>query len=211
MSERNSGLRAALRAPSIYAAAQLAVGAARARRVLVDEFLALPSGVRILDVGCGPGVLTAMLPAPASYLGVDLNPAYVSAARARYSEPFRFELGDAADLKLPAATEYDVVVVVGLLHHLDDEAVRRLVEVSARHLAPAGRLVALENAWVPGQHWMAQRLIAADRGTSVRTVEGYRALLEPHFAEIRMTIRHDLLRLPYTHVIADCARPERPQ
>lgn len=207
VAERTQGLRAALSTPSVYRVAQWALGATRARRVFVAEFLRPTTGLRVLDVGCGPGTLVPSLPRPSAYLGVDLNPAYVAAASARYRAPFHFVTGDAGHLALPDAARFDLVIVAALLHHLDDDAALGLIGTAARHLVPTGRLVALENSFVEGQHRVARRLIEADRGTSVRTPEGYRALLERGFEDVRICVRHDLLRVPYTHAIAECATP----
>lgn len=76
-------------------------------------WLALPAGLRWLDVGCGTGALTeAVLRAaePAQVTGVDRSPGYLAAARARLGDPrARFEVADAAALPCPDGV-FDAVV-----------------------------------------------------------------------------------------------------
>ena len=42
---------------------------------------------RVLDVGCGPGMNTALF-AHADYLGIDINPKYIANARRRFRRDF---------------------------------------------------------------------------------------------------------------------------
>src|SRR5439155_883320 len=75
--------------------------------------LAVPSGVRWLDVGCGTGALSATILDrcdPLSVLGIDQSEGYVATARAHVADPrSRFEVADATDLP---RVSVDVVVSV---------------------------------------------------------------------------------------------------
>jgi ubiquinone/menaquinone biosynthesis C-methylase UbiE len=77
------------------------------------KWLALPSGQRWLDVGCGTGALTeAILAAgdPVEVQGVDPGPDFLRAAEAKIVDPrVRFTTGDARALPVPSDA-YDVVV-----------------------------------------------------------------------------------------------------
>jgi len=74
-------------------------------------------------------------------------------------------------------------------------------------LAPHGRLVTFDGCYVKGQSTMARGLLAADRGGYVRDAAAYRELAVPHFSAVRAELRHDLLRIPYTHVIMQAEHP----
>jgi hypothetical protein len=56
----------------------------------------------------------------------------------------------------------------------------------------------------PGQHPVAKVLARMDRGGNVRQPEEYRALAAKSFDVVEQTMRHDMLRLPYTHLILTC-------
>ncbi|NIZ90555.1 class I SAM-dependent methyltransferase [Kineosporiaceae bacterium B12] len=99
---------------------------------LVAEFLlhAVAPGRRVLDVGCGPGQLTAELPPGVSVTGFDVSPGMLAAARARRPDG-TYEQHDLHD-PLPAGWgRFDVVVAVGCLEFCRD------LPATLRHLAAA--------------------------------------------------------------------------
>jgi hypothetical protein len=57
---------------------------------------------------------------------------------------------------------------------------------------------------VPGQAWGARLLLALDRGRHVRDQAGYEALAHSAFDHVESGLRHDLVRLPYTHLVMEC-------
>jgi SAM-dependent methyltransferase len=86
-------------------------------RLVAQEFvrwLAVPSGSRWLDVGCGTGALTQIVlehTAPSEVVGIDPSAAYLASAGARVDDDPRahFEVGDAQALRAASAT-FDVIV-----------------------------------------------------------------------------------------------------
>ena len=97
---------------------------------------------RVLDVGCGPGLLAkAFAPHVREYVGVDLTPAMVAKAadiaRAAGIANARFEVGDALALPFEAAS-FDLALSRLALHHMSDP--RRAIQQMARALQPGGRL-----------------------------------------------------------------------
>lgn len=82
-------------------------GEARGRQRVIDLLEAHP-GMRILDIACGPGNLSARLAALVApggeVLGVDLAPGMVERARARGIPNARFQLMDMERLELAGAS-----------------------------------------------------------------------------------------------------------
>ncbi len=101
---------------------------------------------RILDIGCGFGLFgcyfAAMYP-EMTYTGYDLNERRVDqanrAAKKLGLKNVQFKVGDARDIDIN--DEFDAILMVDLLHHIDDGAKARLLETCRAHLAPDGRLV----------------------------------------------------------------------
>jgi len=100
------------------------------------QWLALPSGQRWLDVGCGTGALTQTILAtadPAEILGVDPTAEFL-AAEARTIDPrVRFATGDARALPVPDEA-YDAVVAGLVLNFVPDPeaAVVEMARVARR-------------------------------------------------------------------------------
>ncbi|MGH9019823.1 MAG: methyltransferase domain-containing protein [Acidimicrobiales bacterium] len=116
----------------------------------------LRPGQRVIDVGCGPGTITAGLArrvAPGAVVGIDREESVVSAARAAHAgtDNLSFEVGDAYQLELLDESA-DVVYLHQVLQHLSDP-VAALVE--ARRVLRVGGLVAVRDAdygefvWAP--------------------------------------------------------------
>jgi SAM-dependent methyltransferase len=99
--------------------------------------------IRVLDVGCGPGILTvALAPLVDEVVALDLTPEMIAQAKRRSEglglKNIRFEVGRAEEL--PFADGYfDVVVTRLMLHHLLSPA--RAVEEMARVTKKGGLLV----------------------------------------------------------------------
>ncbi len=103
----------------------------------------LPSGARVLDIGCGTGEISERLArrfTGASVLGVDLEESHLERARARCAplgDRVRFQRGDALALSLPDAS-FELVVSRHVIQAVPDP--RRAIAEMVRVLAPGGRL-----------------------------------------------------------------------
>jgi SAM-dependent methyltransferase len=118
----------------------------------------LRPGLSLLDVGCGPGTITADLAqkvAPGAVVGLDASSEVVAQAQAQLggadSSHLRFEVGDLFALTYDDAT-FDVVHAHQVLQHLADP-VAALVELR-RVLRPGGLLAARDSdysafVWAP--------------------------------------------------------------
>jgi len=154
----------------------------------------------LLDLGCGVGDLSAMT--RASYTGVDISPAYVAHARRRFGAPGRrFEVGDALALEAGLG-HHDVVAIVSVLHHMDDDEVRRclagLAAVSPR------RLLLLETALERTGPVFRLLIVPTDRGRHFRTTAAWRSMLEETGWKIEMEHRYRSLTglFPYVALVA---------
>ena len=94
-------------------------------------------------------------------------------------------------------------MAIGVLHHLDDDTAVEVFGLASASLAPGGRFVSIDPTIVDGQSPIARFLASQDRGQNVRTPEQTAQLLEPYFDDVSIVVRHDLLRVPYSHVIAE--------
>lgn len=111
-------------------------------RWLLDRVLAHAAGQPVVDVGSGPGHVTAYLAGGgAAATGIDLSPAMVDEARRRFPA-LTFEVGDLRRLTRPA-TSPGWAAVLGWysLIHLAASELPDAVAALVRPLAPGGWLV----------------------------------------------------------------------
>jgi len=103
---------------------------------LVDALL--PRGARVLDAGCGPGRVGALLTdAGHTVVGVDGDPVLIAAAEADHPGP-RWIVGDLAELDL--GEEFDGIVCAGnVMAFLAPGTRREVLRRLRAHLAPDGR------------------------------------------------------------------------
>ena len=81
-------------------------GWSRAAGTQFLDWLALPPGLRWLDVGCGSGAFTALLAeraAPVELHGLDRSPDMLAYAQSRLPAHVQLYTGDATALPFPAA------------------------------------------------------------------------------------------------------------
>ncbi len=103
---------------------------------------------RVLSLGCGIGDTELMLaPHVASITGVDLSPNAIRQAdadrTASGSDNVEFLVGDTKAVS-DSAGEFDVVIAVFFLHHLDDDELDQFPLRIASLLAPGGTFYSLD-------------------------------------------------------------------
>jgi len=199
-------IRSPLAVPAAYWLVQRLLGASAVHRRVVEHHARVRPGLRVLDIGCGPGRVLDVLP-DVDYLGLDVSEEYIAAARNRYGDRAAFRCTDAASADLAGEAPFDVVLMMGVLHHLDDGAAGRVVALAADALDRSGRLVTLDPARTADQAAVARWLTGRDRGAAIRAPDAYRAIAEPCFASVAASVYDDLARVPYTHVVLECERP----
>ena len=207
-----SGWRRLLDLPLLYRGAQGILGSAASKRRLVRDDLRPFPGMRLLDIGCGPAALLDALPRGVNYVGVDLSAAYVDAARRRYGDRGTFLCRPVSQLDGDCLQERDLILALGLLHHLDDRDAARLFARARSLLAPGGRMVTVDPCRLPRQRRVARLLLACDRGRCIRTPEAYRSLAVASFSAVEVRVDGDRLALggrwpiPYDHCVMSCQR-----
>ncbi len=202
----HSVVAAGMGLPQVYSAVQGLVGWDRGWQIIVGEHLRPRPQERILDIGCGPADLLRWLP-PVHYVGVDPSEACIRACQRRFDGRGRFVKGTAAQLAAEGPEPFDTVLMLGVLHHMDDAEARDTVALAASLLAPGGRLVSLDTCRWPDRPLLNRALWRADRGAWIRDEAGYRALVEPAFTKVTAIPLHHLLRLPSTHLLMEGRTP----
>lgn len=200
-----TGIRSILSYPWVYDALQNLMGAKKIRRELVSEFIRPQSHCHLLDVGCGTGIMLSYLPESIHYWGYDINPIYIDSAKKQFAGRGQFNYGLLTRETLITLPKFDVVLAVGVLHHLEDDEAKTFFSLAHEALKEDGRTITLDPCFVSGQNSIAHYLIRHDRGKNVRDSNSYLALAAPNFRNISGFLRHRTW-IPYTHWIMECRK-----
>lgn len=210
MKEIRSGIRHALALPGVYDTFQRLVGAYAWRNRVLQRFVfpAIPQSGKLIDIGCGTAEALRFLPSEVEYIGFDRNPAYIHQARERYghlnAQFYCEELSlDFSMNGRPA----DVVLALGLIHHLDDMQTLDLFKLAKKMLRPTGFLLTLDPVFDSQQSSLARYVISKDRGTAVRTERACKELALQEFSRVEVFIDKNPLHIPYTGIVMKC-RPD---
>jgi SAM-dependent methyltransferase len=198
MAQRISNLYRLVTFPWFYSGLQSLLGGPRGTRRFVAEVIRAAPGMVVLDVGCGQAPLLQHLP-NVDYTGIDLNPNSIAAASAAYGGRGRFIVGDVSKGLAGVSASYDLIIVSALLHHLDDGNARGLFDALVPLVKPGGRIVTIDNVWLPKQNPIAKLVNSLDSGLNVRTPAEYIRLVEQVPVHVEHRIYRDLLRIPYDH------------
>lgn len=204
MSQTLRGIRRILNVPRVYDVFQSLVGDQHARKAMQDRFIQSLNTDTVLDIGCGTGSMARYLNY-SQYVGFDPSERYIQKGRERCYPNSTFIVGDARAV-LPEIKEqrFDIVLMVGVLHHLDDQTAISTLKVARQLMGHTARLVTIDPCVDEKSSWIAQRLVAADRGMAIRSLDGVSGLAKQVFPEVNAEICRDLLRIPYSHVVMMC-------
>ncbi len=196
--------RSVLAVPAAYRLWWRLVGGPAWAKVLVQDYIQPMAGARILEIGCGPGTILRYLP-ESEYLGFDLSSKYIEMAKKRFPHA-QFVCERVSQFSLAKHHSFDLVLALGIVHHLEDGEAKQLFQIAHDALKPGGKLVTVDGVWTCAQSPAARWLLARDRGEFIRSEKEYMGIASQVFGSVKPSVRHDLLRIPYSHMIMECVR-----
>lgn len=204
MAQITGGVWSILSHPAFYDALQNALGAKKFRTFFSKLMIRARLADRVLDLGCGTAEILDFLP-EIEYVGYDISAQYIESAKRRFGTRGKFEARIATEAEVAQGAPFDIVLALGVLHHLDDDTALTLMRTAHAALKPGGRLVTFDPVFVRGQNPLARFLISKDRGQNVRDQAGYENLARHSFQNVRTTVRHQSW-IPYTHCFIEAVK-----
>ena len=185
---------------SVYTKLMGFLAGANTYSTLVNEYIQPMPGISVLDVGCGPAEILELLQ-DVNYIGLDHNPNYIATATKKYGAKGTFICAGVDQLNDFGLKTFDRIIILGVMHHLDDAQLAKLMMSLKDRLNQGGTLITFDVAYEDKQNLIAKLLAKNDRGKFVRTKEQYLKFIQVSFKNEQADIRHDLLRVPYTHLL----------
>jgi 2-polyprenyl-3-methyl-5-hydroxy-6-metoxy-1,4-benzoquinol methylase len=180
------------------------VSTRKLRLTYIETHIRPKAGDRILDIGCGPANILEDLP-DVEYLGLDIDNKYIDSAIKRFGTRGKFVCMKVSGGAIKESSAFDIVLAKGVVHHLDDDEAIELFRLARAAMKPSGRLVTIDGCYVEGRSKLEYYLLSRDRGRYIRTEEGYYHLASKVFPNVKVNVHHDLLRIPYTHLVMECS------
>jgi SAM-dependent methyltransferase len=204
--QRNLGLQRWLSFPRLYDLFQDAIGGNALRRSFIRNQVRAKPGDKVIDIGCGPAQILPWLPL-VDYVGFDVNSAYIASAQRRHAGKGTFVVGDTKSLwDDPRFRNADIVIGLGILHHLDDHEALHCLRFAYDALKPGGRFVSFEACWVANQGSLSKYIMSKDRGQNIRTEPMYRQLAGSVFKNVNAWIDTKPMRIPYVVIFLECQK-----
>jgi len=194
------GVRRILSSAKVYDLFQRMSGLNRSYDTLVGEYFGDTTGRDVLDIGCGTAAISQWMPG-ARYQGFDPNADYISTAEESLPVSVSVWQASIEEPGLDSTQRFDLILGVGVLHHVDDEVADRFFSLASHHLREGGRAVTMDPCKHENQSFLARTMVSRDRGEWVRNSDEYVTLARGHFENVSVGVRDDLLRFPYSHAI----------
>jgi SAM-dependent methyltransferase len=204
----NSGLRSILALPWVYRLFAHVLGSKANKRWFIDDVLRLRDGQKLVDVGCGPADILDRLPR-IEYVGLDISDVYIQAARAKFKtrSGAKFLSGRVEDWARDTLThEADLVLANGVLHHVDDNDAKKILEFAYRALKDNGRFIFYEPCYLIWQSGISAYFMSRDRGQNIRTEQQWKELASSIFPVVSTHIVTGVNRLGYVCMVGQCRK-----
>jgi SAM-dependent methyltransferase len=202
---RSKAMMSFLEMPLGYLASQWVIGGIKARKRCMQDHIRLSKGMRVLDVGCGPGYVAELL-AGSEYVGLDTDKKYIDYARHRYGKCGEFHCTPLTEDFLKKRRSFDYVLMNGVLHHLSDKESSVVLGLCHKALKLGGSMVTLDGFYADDADPITRFLLDRDRGKFIRTKSRYLALVRSVFSWVKSYEHSDYFHVPYNVLVMECRR-----
>ena len=148
------------------------------KEVLKNELSKMNSNDRVLDLGCGTGELSIFFN-NYNYTGIDIEPKYINFAKNKYKGTFKLE--DAKNTSFQDQS-FDLIVILGVLHHMNDDLCLSVFDEIRRILKISGKILIMEDVNTESKLDIIGNILRKlDKGNWIRTKAGYSDLINSKF------------------------------
>jgi len=187
--------------PVVYDFYQSLVTAKNASTTLFKNFIDTSEDFIVLDCGCGTSKYRELIDAK-KYIGIDFNSSYIEEARSKFPND-TFKVADLTNLQTIDYEKVDRIILLGIIHHLDNNESMVLLDKLYSLLTENGVIYTLDPLFVSIEKTsdrIANFIASKDRGQYVREEKEYLKLFSYKIEKIEKTVFNNLLRIPFYHL-----------
>ena len=168
-----------------------------------SKYIGDTSGLSILDLGCGPADVLKYIHDEKLYVGIDFNENYIESDKKSFSDrqTCQFLCTDLNSFAESTSQKFDLVIMMGVMHHISDTEVEQCLASIKRIIAKDGRFVSFDPCYTKGMNPIARLLCMLDRGRYVRYAEDFVRLQQKYWTDIKYEVKTDGLKLPYSRIL----------
>jgi len=145
---------------------------------IIKETFDFNDSKKVLDIGCGTGEF-ANLFSKFDYYGIDISIKYIKYAAE--NNKGNFKVMDATKLEFPD-NNFNYILIMAILHHLDDDRISKVLLEARRVLKPGGKILIMEDAKIAKLENLAIKFFQKfDKGDFIRTPEQYNNIVKKYF------------------------------
>lgn len=154
---------------------------------IISKELPIRNNIKLLDIGCGTGILSPYF-SNADYIGIDIDQKLIDFAKKRYPDRTFLTMGGEHNT-LPDSS-FDFILVVGVIHHLNNTVASALLKQAQRVLRKNGTVLIIEAIPPIDSFNMFGRFIRSlDKGHFIRPATDYKSLFKKYFS-VKHTCQH---------------------
>lgn len=145
---------------------------------VIKQELEIKKGEKLLDVGCGTGILSKMF-SQGNYTGIDIDKKLIEFCKNAYNN--NFLVMSVENLRFPLNT-FDKIIIIGVIHHLNDRIAKKAFLEIKKVLKKNGQILLIE-AIPPISKFniFGKVLREHDKGEFVRKPHEYEKLFTSQF------------------------------
>ncbi len=144
------------------------IGANKFYSICANEYFKAEKCFRVLDIGCGTADILNFLPA-VEYVGIDMNDNYIQSAIKQYGDKGTFLCKKIGKDTLSFDYKFDLIMAIGVLHHLCDDDAASLFKVAKQYIDQSGRIITIDPCFEEKQSKVVKFIFSQDRGKFIRT------------------------------------------
>ncbi len=133
---------------------------------------------RVIDIGCGTGEFCSLFNV-SNYLGIDISKNYIDYAQKKYKHRFC-----CCDAQLSGCKDayFDVALIIGVLHHLDNSSIESVLAETKRVLKEDGKVLLIEDIPIRSKFNLIGKLLQKlDIGHNIRPIDEYKKIFDQYF------------------------------